>query len=124
MTMRTYIALYGDTEFQFVSAHKAGSQANMDDAASAARRKFGRLHNTISNIHLRPEVSDSPIGVPVKDLSLSEDERAAILKGFADGILTRAYIGAKVDGLLSFARIKNAHGWSWNDFQRAVQDLC
>ena len=123
MISRTYIAFYGDTEFEFVSNHKAGSQANMEDARSAARRKFGRLHNTISGISLRPQLNESPIGIQTKDLSFSDDERAAILKGFSDGILTRAYMGSKVDGLLAFAHIKNTHGWSWNDFQRAVQDL-
>lgn len=123
MTMNTYTALYGSTEFEFTSAHRAGSQANLDDATSAARRKFGMLHNTISNIHIRPQVNEDPIGAPVKNLALSADERAAILKGFEDGVLTRAYMGAKVDGLAAFAHIKAAHGWSWNDFQRAVQDL-
>lgn len=123
MIMRTYTAMYGATEYEFQSEHKAGSQANMDDARAAARRKFGRLHNTISNIHLSPEVTEKPLGTPVKNLSLTDDERDALLKGFADGVLTRAYVGAKVDGLVAFAHIKNAHGWSWNDFQRAVADL-
>lgn len=123
MIKRYYIAYYGDTEFEFVSEHRAGSQPNIDDAKAAARRKFGKLHDAISGIHIRPHVSERPLGNPSKDLSLTDDERAAILNGFSDGTLTRAYMGAKVDGLAAFAHIKFAHGWSWNDFQRAVQDL-
>lgn len=123
MIKRYYTALYGDTVFEFISEHRAGSQGNLDDARSAARRNFGKLHNTVHSIALRPNVDDAPLGTIAKDLSLSDEERAEILKGFSDGILKRAYMGAKVDGLLSFSHIKAAHGWSWNDFQRAVQDL-
>lgn len=120
---RMYIAYYGDTEFEFESEHKAGSAANLEDAYHRARVRFGKLHNTISGIHLRQEVTSAPIGHTAKVYSLTEEERAQILKGFEDGKLTRAYMGAKVDGLIAFAHIKNAHGWSWNDFQRAVEDL-
>lgn len=43
MKTRTYIAISGQTEIEFESAHRAGSSANMADAEAASRRKFGRV---------------------------------------------------------------------------------
>ena len=122
---RMYIAFYGDTEFEFESEHKAGSAANEEDARRRARQRFGKIHNTITGIQLRPKTEDGPaLGNFPIDLTLTDDERAQILQGFAEGKLTRAYMGAKVDGLIAYAHIKNAHDWSWNDFQAAVKELC
>lgn len=121
---RTYVAIYGEhTEFTFESEHKAGSDANMQDAIRAAHRKFSKPYKGISGIELCTQDS-SPIGfLAPADLDLTGTERTEISAALADGRIKQAYIGAKYDGLTAFGHIKSAHGWSWNEFQRAVAEM-
>ena len=54
MNRREYIAFYDDGhdfgEFLFYSKHRAGSEANKEDARSAASKKFG--HNRTQQIKI------------------------------------------------------------------------
>ena len=121
---RTYIAITsGHNEFEFESEHRAGSAANMADAEAASRRKFGHTVR-IMQTYLSDRDNGGPVAQPtMKNLDLSPEEVDAIRAAFADGRLTRAYMGAKVDGITAFADIKKAHGWSWSEFQRAIENI-
>ena len=121
---RTYIAICRTgTEFEFESEHRLHSAGNMADAESASFHKFGRVLH-IDQIQLSDrEKGDFPKQIQAAAPMLTDDEAAIIRAAFADGRLSRPYMGAKVNGLLAFADIKSAHGWSWNDFQRAVADI-
>ena len=123
MKSRTYIAICGSsTEIEFESEHRLHSAGNMADAEAASRRMFGYVKR-IDQIQLsNRDKGGYPQPAPV-DPVLTDNEAAVIRAAFADGRLTRAYMGAKVDGLLAFGDIKAAHGWSWSEFQRAVAKI-
>ena len=121
---KTYIAICGtSTEFTFESEHHLHSAGNIADAEAASRRKYGRVLK-IKQIQLVESQRDTcAIANPVSVPALSSEEEIVIRAAFADGRLSRLYMGAKVDGLTAFHDIKAAHGWSWNEFQRAVEHI-
>lgn len=118
---RTYTAFYGRTEFEFESEHRAGSAANKEDATRRARAMFGKLHNTISGIALRKEYKEKPLGDPQpKDLTMSDAEKQLVSDAISAGKITR--IGSKLNGTMCVFSIKDAHGWSRSELERAITE--
>ena len=118
---RIYTAFYGNTEFEFESEHRAGSVANEEDAIRRARAKFGRLHNTVSGIALRPKTNEKPLGAPQpKNLAMTDAEKQLVFDAIAAGKITR--IGSKLNGTMCVFSIKDAHGWSRSELERAITE--
>lgn len=126
---RTYVAYHGHTEFTFESEHRAGSAANMEDAKRAARSRFGKpargYEHIIDGIHLREKVrkkktDEKPIAYIRKDLTLTEEEKAMVSDAIAAGKIT--CVGTHLYGTLCVLSIKDAHGWSGRDLDRAILD--
>lgn len=126
---RTYIAYHGHTEFTFESEHRAGSAANMEDARRAARSRFGKpakgYEHKIDGIHLREKVrenksDENPIACISKDLTLTEEEKAMVSDAISAGKIT--CVGTRLYGTLCVLSIKDAHGWSGRDLDRAILD--
>lgn len=121
---RTYTAYHGHTEFTFESEHRAGSAANMEDAKAAARRRFGKpsrgYEHAIDGITLYHRKNDiKPMKIAQEDLNMSAEELSAVYAAIESGKLTR--IGVKMYGIESLLFIKDAHGWTRSQLQRAIE---